>query len=226
MIVDASTGRLRAGNAAVWTGGSLLLVVAVLVAGVGMVALLGEFAGEKTWSLWSSVGQAFGVLASVLSGLALAAVVIVFRAQHRELIEQQTELALQRDELRRSAEANVRMLHLRLIGMAIDDQSLATVWPSSSPEVSPERHRQYLYANLIIQHARVQRTIGDYSDEEAVSNLRYLFTSPVIREFWRSTEDSRRRLLVPGTAEFSFDERADAICRDYEAVLSQLQQGS
>jgi len=128
--------------------------------------------------------------------------------------------------LRRSAEANVRMLHLRLIGMAIDDQSLATVWPSSSPEVSPERHRQYLYANLIIQHARVQRTIGDYSDEEAVSNLRYLFTSPVIREFWRSTEDSRRRLLVPGTAEFSFDERADAICRDYEAVLSQLQQGS
>jgi uncharacterized membrane protein len=216
----------RAKTAAVWTGGVLLLVLAVLVVGVGMVAALGELAHKATWDVWSSVGQAFGVLASVLSSLALVAVVIVFRAQRRELIEQQAELALQRDELRRSADANVRMLHVRLIGLAIDDPSLASVWPSSSPEVSPERHRQYLYANLILQQARVQRTIGDYSEEEFASNLRYLFTSPIIREFWLSTEDSRRRLLVPGTAEFSFVEHLDGICREYEAVLSKLQHGT
>lgn len=225
MTADASTGRVRAANAAVWTGGSLLLVAAVLVGGVGMVAALGAFAPKATWDVWSSVGQAFGVLASVLSGLALAAVVIVFRAQHRELIQQQTELALQRIALNRSAEANVRLLHVRLIGLAIGDPSLASVWPSSSPEVSPERHRQFLYANLILQQARVQRTMEDYSEEEFASNLRYLFTSPIIREFWRSTEDSRSRLLVPGTAEFSFVEHADGICREYEAVLSKLAHG-
>lgn len=178
MTADASTGRMRAASAALWTGGSLLLVLAVLVGGVGMVAVLGGLAHKVTWDLWSSVGQAFGVLASVLSGLALAAVVIVFRSQRRELIQQQTELALQRIALNRSAEANVRLLHVRLVGLAISDPSLASVWPSWSSEVSPERHRQYLYANLILQQARVQRTMDDYSEEEFASNLKYLFTSP------------------------------------------------
>lgn len=217
MTADASTGRERAAAAAVWTGGSLLLVAAVLVGGVGMVAVLGELAHKGTWDLWSSVGQAFGVLASVLSGLALAAVVLVFRAQRRELIEQQAELALQRIALNRSAEADVRMLQVHLIGMAIADPSLAAVWPSSSSGVPPERHRQYLYANLILQYARQHPTLVGYSDEQFAMNLRYLFASPIIREFWRSTADSRAALLVPGTDEFSFVEHAEVICREYEA---------
>jgi protein-S-isoprenylcysteine O-methyltransferase Ste14 len=217
MIDDASTGRVRAANAAVWTGGSVLLVATVLVVGVGLVAVLGEVAHKGTWDLWSSIGQAFGVLASVLSGLALAAVVIVFRAQHRELIQQQAELALQRDELRRSAEANVRMLHVHLIEMAINDPLLAAVWPSSSAAVTPERHRQYLYANLILQHARQHPLLViSYTDEEFARNLRHLFGSPIIREFWWSTAAAREQLLVPGTEEFIFVERADVICREYD----------
>jgi hypothetical protein len=216
MTADASTGKVRAANAAVWTGGSVLLVATVLGVGVGLVAVLGEVAHKGTWDLWSSIGQAFGVLASVLSGLALAAVVIVFRAQHRELIQQQAELALQRDELRRSAEANVRMLHVHLIGMAISDPLLAAVWPSSSAAVTPERHRQYLYANLILQHARQHPLLVSYTDEEFVRNLRHLFASPIIREFWRSTAAAREQLLVPGTDEFIFVERADVICREYD----------
>jgi hypothetical protein len=226
MTADASIGKVRAGNPAMWIGGLLLLVLAVLVVGVGMVAVLGDFAHKATWDLWSSVGQAFGALASVLSSLALAAVVIVFRAQRRELVEQQAELALQRVALNRGVAADVRMLHLRLIGMAIDDPLLATVWPSSSAEVPPERHRLYLYANLILQHARMHRGIDGYSEEEFRSNLSYLFTSPIIREFWRSTEDSRTQLLIPGTDEFRFVEYADGICRKYEAVLSKIQQGT
>jgi hypothetical protein len=216
MTADASTAKVRAASAAAWTGGSLLLIAAVLVTGVGMVSVLGDFAHKGTWDLWSSVGQAFGVLASVLSGLALAAVVIVFRAQRRELIAQQTELTLQRVALNRSAGANVRMLHVYLIGMAINDPLLANVWPSSSPGVSPELHRQHLYANLVVQHARLHRILDDYSDAEFASNLRYLFTSPVIREFWRSGKESRAGLLIPGTAEFSFAEQVDSICREFE----------
>ena len=217
MTADASSTRVRVTGAAVWTVGSLLLVATVLVAGVGMVAALGEVAHKGTWDLWSSVGQAFGALASVLSGLALAAVVIVFRVQHRELVQQQAELALQRDELRRNAEANVRMLHVHLIGMAISDPLLAAVWPVSSGEVDPERHRQYLYANLVLQHARQHPNLISYTEEQFAKNLKHLFASPIIREFWRSTADAREQLLVPGTEEFHFVEHADVICREYEA---------
>jgi hypothetical protein len=216
MTAGAPTGKVRAANAAAWTGGSVLLVATVLVVGVGLVAVLGEVAHKGTWDLWSSIGQAFGVLASVLSGLALAAVVIVFRAQQRELIQQQAELALQRHELRCSAEANVRMLHVHLIAMAISDPLLAAVWPSPSAAATPERHRQYLYANLILQHARQHPLLVSYTEEQFARNLRYLFASPIIREFWRSTAAAREQLLVPGTEEFTFVEHADVICAEYD----------
>lgn len=221
--------RVRSVPAAGWILGSVAFIGVVVVAGLGLVAVLGPVVQSQTWIVWGNVGQAFGVLASVLSGLALAAVVIVFRAQRQEIANQQTELALQREylrearaELHRSAEANLRMLHVDLIRLALDDPQLADVWPISG--VPADRRRQYLYANLIVQHAWLQERVSVYSEEEMRSNLRYLFESPVIREFWRTTMNARDRVLVPETPEFRFAQQANAVCREYDAVLAQAEQ--
>jgi len=217
----------RAARLVKWTVVTITFLGLVLLAGVGIVALLGRDGSDRTWSRWGNVGDAFGALNSLLSGLAVAAIVVTFLVQFQELKVQRTDLARQRDslnraesELRRSAEAKLRMLHVDLMKMAMDDTSLAEVWPPLAPRLSHEENKQYFYANLILQHAWLQLRINVYTEAEMHSYLRYVFTSPIMREYWQISMRSRNRILVPGTAEFLFNEAADAICREYEDVLT------
>jgi hypothetical protein len=53
--------------------GTVALTAVVVTAGVGMVAFLGERGDAATWKRWSEVGQAFGVVNSVVAALAVAA---------------------------------------------------------------------------------------------------------------------------------------------------------
>src|SRR6185437_8544462 len=79
--------------------------------------------------------------------------------QYRELKMQRSELHEQRltadrstEALQQSAEADFRARHVELLKMAIDDPALAEVWPPYGDDVTPEQTRQFLYANLILQH--------------------------------------------------------------------------
>lgn len=76
-----------------------------LLAGVGLAAVLGERGRVADWSKWSDVGQTFGVLSSLFSGLALVAVVVISQMQFRELQEQRELLMRSHSELQRAAEA-------------------------------------------------------------------------------------------------------------------------
>ncbi|MEV4347595.1 DUF6082 family protein [Actinoplanes sp. NPDC049596] len=203
-----------------------LLTVVVLMTGIGMVALIGRRGDDTTWSRWSSVGEAFGVVNSVVSAIAVAAVVITWSLQRRDLRDQRVELAMQRQvlegteaALRRSADVDVRRLHVTLIGMALDNRDLADVWPSD-PGTDAVTRSQHLYSNLLLQHVWVQYTAGVATREEMVSNLRYLFASPKVRAFWRDTANNRQNIYVESSAELSLAVVADTIWREYEAVLS------
>jgi hypothetical protein len=209
----------RLWNAIKWGLTSVTFVAALLATGIGMVAIVGRDGSAEVWHRWSDVGQAFGVLTSVFSGLALVALVITFWMQYKEIRAQRVELAVQRrslmdaqTELFRTAEANLRTLHVGLLKMALDDAALAAVWPPAGPDLTAERNRQYMYANLVIQHAWLTVRVGNHTEAEMLSNLRYLFTSPLIREFWRATADVRNAILVPGTPEYRFAQLADEIC--------------
>jgi hypothetical protein len=209
-----------------WAAFTLVVVAVVLTLGVGMVAMLGRGGDDRTWSRWSNVGQAFGALTAIVSGLALAALVVTFVMQFRELQAQRAELALQRElagrvegHLHRSAEAELRTLHMDLLKLAMNDRQLAAVWPPF-PGVTEEQNRQFLYANLVLQHTWLQKSLGLSSKAETQSNLRYLFASPLIREYWRATEPSRASVYVAGSTEFLSARMADEICREYEAVLA------
>ncbi|MDQ7908425.1 DUF6082 family protein [Phytohabitans sp. ZYX-F-186] len=209
-----------------WISVSVLVVLVILLVGLGAVSSLQSLDTPGAWAERANVGDSFGVVNAVVSGLALAALIVTLWLQSRELALQRAELAMQREslnqsrvELHRSAEASLRMLHVDLIRMSIDDPSLAEVWPPLAPGVSHERERQYLYANLIYQHVWLGLRISDYTDEQMQNHLRYIFTSSLMREYWRAAARARTS-LVPGTAEYAFAEAADRICGEYEDLLA------
>lgn len=216
---------------AAWSAITLGLTVVALLAGVGVAAMLSRRGAAEDWQRWSDVGQTFGVLSSIISGLALAALVVTGRAQFREMQQNRWELERQRDslsknhaELQRTAEANLRMVHVEMLKMGIMDSELAEVWPAFEPGLSVEKNRQYLYANIIYQYHFASLRLSEYSSEQVLASLRYLFTSPLMRSYWAAAAFARTS-LEPGTAEFEFAQQVDLVCREYEAVVASARPG-
>jgi hypothetical protein len=221
---DAPFARLA--HTGKWFAATVAFTAATIVSGIGLAALLGRSGAESTWNRWSAVGETFGALGTVVSGLALMAFVVTFASQVRELKNQHAELIQQgaaldrsRAELYRDVETNLRRLHMDMLKMAIDDERLAAVWPPLEPGLPHEINRQHLYANIVFQHHWLCLRISDYTEEQVEGNLRYLFTSPLMRRYWRASWNARR-FLVPGTDEFLFSRMADEICQEYETVLA------
>lgn len=187
---------------------SAAIVAAVLWAGLITAASLQALGSPGDWADRANVGDSFGVVNAIVSGLALAALVVTLRLQSRELALQRSELGMQREsldrsrmELKHSADASLRMLHVGLIRMSINDPSLAAVWPPLEPGASHEKEPRYLYANLIFQHVWQGAWMGDLTDEQMGKRLRYLFTSPLMREYWRAASKARM-YLAPDTKEY------------------------
>jgi hypothetical protein len=217
----AANGGVRSTSKfAVWFGGTLAIMVISLLAGVGVAAMLGRRGTAQDWSKWSDVGQTFGVLSSVISGLALAALVVTARAQFREMQANRIELEQQRQALARTAEANLRMVHLEILRMSIDDPDLAEVWPRFETSPSVAENRQFLYANIIFQFHWMSLRVGGYTDDEIMRSVGYLFRSPIMRDYWRAAAPSRAAALEPDSAEEIFARRLDELCSIYEAVAS------
>jgi hypothetical protein len=207
-----------------WTILVLAGVSVALLAGLAASGMIAGTAPDEAWAVRANVGETFGVLNAIFSGLALAAVVVTFWMQFSELRSQRAELALQRDslvqtqtELHRTAEAQLRQIHLDLVKMSIADPDLASVWPQVV--ASPARQRQYLYANLILQHNWLRLEITTCSQAELESTLRYLFSSPIIREYWIATKEARRRILAGDSFEHRMNVVADEVCSEYENLL-------
>lgn len=70
------------------------------------------------------VGDSFGILNALFSGLSLTGVIIAILLQSRELSLQRSELALTRDELKRSAEANEKSASLLVESQAFEVKKL------------------------------------------------------------------------------------------------------
>ncbi|KUL39972.1 hypothetical protein ADL15_07935 [Actinoplanes awajinensis subsp. mycoplanecinus] len=196
----------------------LLFAVLVLAAGIAMTAVIGRFGNDVGWSRWSDVGEAFGAVNSVVSALAVAALLITWTLQSRDLATQRKILEDAQIALRRSADVGIRNLHVNLIRMAIENPDLAAVWPIDGV-YDPVVRGQHMYANLMIQHVWLQFTAGLASREELINNLRHLFASPRVRDFWRDTADSRNNVYEAGTEESRLALIAEEIWTEYETVL-------
>jgi hypothetical protein len=180
----------------------LIILVAGLtvIVGVAAAAALGQRGSAANWRLWSDVGQTFGVLSSIIGALTLAVVVTTARAQFWDL--------------RRNAAANLSILHLDLMKMSINEPELAKVWPPPHSDVSSRQNRQYLYANMIYQFHWTALKLDAATDEEVIGSMTYLFTSPVMRDYWEGAREARAS-LPPSSPEAAFTRRLDEICRAY-----------
>jgi hypothetical protein len=195
------------------------VVVATLLAGVGVAAILARQGGTEEWRTWSDVGQTFGVLSSIISSLALLAVVITARQNRAELERQRQFLTHSHAELRATSHAHLGMLHQQLVNMSIEDEDLAAVWPAIDLDVPAHVNRQFRYANLIYSFQLRAMQSENYSEAAIMESLRYLFSSPVMRAYWHATESGRRQ-LDPEGSEFVFARRVDRICAEYEIVVA------
>lgn len=200
----------------------VVFTVLILAFGVLIDFVLSAALPKATWQNWSNVGQAFEAVAAVFAAFGFAALVVTFLMQLKELQLQRQELASQRHEmsqtqaeLHRSAEADLRRLHVELLRMAIDDEELGAVWPDPEAQ-SHSARRQHWYANLIYHHQRLALELGQI-DEEAVSAiLRWLFSNPIMREYWKAGAEPRAASLIPESKEWHLAQLTDAICGEYD----------
>ncbi|MBN1174242.1 MAG: hypothetical protein JXA67_18875 [Micromonosporaceae bacterium] len=202
--------------------GATLLTVVVLVAtwlaADGVVRAVG---GSAALDRWADLGNAFGVLSSVLSGMAFIVLIVTLWIQLRELALQRTELGLQRQaiersssELKRAAEAEMRSLHFELLRLSLEDPALARVWPDASA-VDPERQRQLLYANLIYQHLVLAMGLDGATDDQIRATLRYVLRSEIMREYWTSAVALRHQTETPATRTWRIGCIGDEIMQEY-----------
>lgn len=210
---------MTASRAATWAGIVTVVVVATLLVGVGVAAALARQGASEEWRTWGDVGQTFGVLSSIISSLALLAVVITARQNHAELERQQQFLTHNHAELRRAAHAHLGLLHQQIIKMSIDDEELAAVWPAIDLDVPANVNRQFLYANLICSFQFRSLQSENYTEAEITESLRYLFSSPIMRAYWHATEGVREQ-LDSDSAELLFARRISRICAEYEKVVA------
>ncbi|WP_326720241.1 MULTISPECIES: DUF6082 family protein [unclassified Streptomyces] len=185
---------------------SLVGVASVIVSGL-LIDGVEEVNGDRRTAVErSSLGSYFDGVTAVFSGLALLLLVVTLFFQQRELRIQRQELALQRaelassrNELRRSAEADLRGLHVQLTQMQMDDPSLAEVW-NDYPDVPPNELRQHLFANLTFGHYLLAYTWGGHTDEEMLLYARNLVRSPAFNLYWTASRASKS-LLPPNSDE-------------------------
>jgi hypothetical protein len=162
--------------------------------------------GQQAALRKASVAEYFGGINALFSGLALLLLVITLLLQQRELRLTRHQLALQRqeltstrDELRRSAEADLRGLHVELTQMAMADPALAEVW-NDYPDQPAVALRQNLFANLAFNHLVLFHSWGGVSEEELLVYASNLLQSPVFRRYWDASRSSKSG-LPPDSAE-------------------------
>ncbi|WP_320780891.1 DUF6082 family protein [Streptomyces sp. CRN 30] len=148
----------------------------------------------------SSLGQYFGGVSAVFSGLALILLIVALFYQQKEIRQQREELALQRqelsasrDELRRSAAADLRALHVQLTQLAIEHPALGEVW-GDYPGETDEGRRQMLFANACFGHMILAESWGNTTEAELLVNARVLLRSPVFRRYWAATRGVKSQL--------------------------------
>ncbi|MFD9905167.1 DUF6082 family protein [Streptomyces sp. NPDC059063] len=210
-----------AGTAAAWAtaiavGIALVGLASIVISGLLIRGVEAANDGRDRAAERSHLGDYFGGVSAVFSGLALLLLIVTLLLQQRELRIQRQELALQRDELaasrselRRNAEANMRALHIQLTEMAMNDPPLAEVW-ADLPTASTTELRQNLFANLTFNHYVLAYSWGTYSEDDLLVHAANLLSSPAFLRYWDAARAKKSQLL-PDSAEgrmFQIFERA------------------
>jgi hypothetical protein len=207
-----------------------MMVMASCVASILVTMFLVRVPGLQSPQS-GNAGQAFGAAAGVTSMIVLVYMVRTFHQQRqetqmqRELLDAQLNEVMSQSEYarvnnecaQRMAEATVRAQHYALIGAAMDDPLLADVWPSWGSDISEEKRKQFLYANLIVSFQCMAYMVNYMTADEVESSMFHLFRSDVIRDFWERSRSARAAGTAPGGAMWKFYEMTELAYQHYLA---------
>ncbi|UIX30284.1 DUF6082 family protein [Streptomyces sp. GQFP] len=143
--------------------------------------------------LGPAVAAGLGLMAGSLA--TLAAQRHALNALHKRLDHlEQSALTQRHTNL-----AHQQRLHWELLSKAIDRPELAEVLDIFEIPASPEKRKQYLFANALYTNALFYYRIGNLSREEFFGHLRGHLQNPVFREYWYATRG--QRATIPGDSD-------------------------
>jgi hypothetical protein len=151
--------------------------VVALVAGAAAAVLLSPVLLRQVadrsanWGTLSDVGQTYGAASALLSALALAGVAASLFFQARQADGQQIQ--------------TVRMLHVELTRMALEEPELfLPSWrPIDAPTIAGKR--QHLYQNLLISYVWMSYELSGLREAEVRALLSRIFEGEAARLYWR-----------------------------------------
>ncbi|MFJ6081582.1 DUF6082 family protein [Streptomyces sp. NPDC092369] len=138
---------------------------------------------SRTGGLGTAAG--LGLLAGAFAALV---------AQRRRI----DALRMRLDHLEQAAQAQHRSdlatqqrLHWELLSKAIDNPELAEVLDVFKGSMSPERRRQFLFANALYTNQVFAYRVGNITREEFFGFVRGLLQNPIVREYWYAGQHQR-----------------------------------
>lgn len=161
---------------------TLITVATVVCVGVIFASPLALSAFEHvpptTLYRRSLIGQTYGAVAAVISGLALIGVVVSIRYQRREATAARSH--------------NMRTLHISLMRMALGDPDLLLAWgPFGSGDITARR--QHIYVNLVLSYWQMLYSLGELPDSELRVISHDLFAGEAGQLFWANARTIRLR---------------------------------
>jgi hypothetical protein len=147
-----------------------------------------------------------GLTSAAAACLGLAAGVFATKTAQRHSVEaMHTRLEhLEQQAARTQQRANLarqQRQHWELLSKAIDDPELAEVLDLYERPVTPERRRQYLFANALYTNLLCYYRIGNMGRDEFLKHVRGMFQNPIVREYWYATQHQRASLTGTEEAE-------------------------
>ncbi|MBC9728805.1 DUF6082 family protein [Streptomyces sp. TRM68367] len=125
---------------------------------------------------------------------------------------------------KRAALAEQHRLHFDLLCKAMADPALAAVLDTYESDVSPERQRQYLFANALYVNALYFHRIGALNLAELYGHLRVMCRNNIFREYWAATRHHRESLPA-SSEEAVLGEMMDALVEDMGSLFEDQDDG-
>ncbi|MFF5187850.1 DUF6082 family protein [Streptomyces sp. NPDC000345] len=111
--------------------------------------------------------------------------------------------------------AHQQRLHWELLSKAIDSPELAEVLDIFEVTASPQKRRQFLFANALYTNLLFYYRIGNLTREEFHGRMRGLLQNPIVREYWYATQ-GQRATLPDGSEEAELGRVVDELLRQLE----------
>jgi hypothetical protein len=159
-----------------------IAIALLIVLGAGLILFspialegISTFKGPN-WRRLSDVGQTYGAVSAIVSGVALAAISV-------SLILQARELNLSRAQVMRS-------YHLDLMKFSIENPSLLSSWGVEPPINSNIEDMQRIgFTNMLVTFWKTSYEIKSIDSNELRSNFSTMFQGEAGRKYWAASRN-------------------------------------